>query len=292
MNKPMKKNIVFHSTSWNIFCGFSNNNKNAAPAIAVTQVWMCVMSCSINPMITSNKTSPERIIKPLSVIVCELSSCATFSIFSLAATNCFLKINARIPTLIINIAATIPVNSLMKSIKESPAALPIIMFGGSPINVAVPPMFDAKISVIKNGIGLISNSFAITNVTGMIKMTVVTLSRNAETIAVNIANDIKINFGLPFVNFNISFAIQLNIPLLVAIDTIIIIETRRNITLKSTKLIKYPTSKVPLTSLSCPNKPKISVKAAPNKATVTLGIFSVAINTYATINIAADTGIA
>ena len=40
------------------------------------------------------------------------------------------------------------------------------------------------------------------------------------------------------VNFKSSFAIQLNIPLLVAILTIIIIETRRKITLKSTKLIK------------------------------------------------------
>ena len=181
---------------------------------------------------------PERIIKALSVIVCELSSCATFSIFSLAATSCFLKINVNNPTLTIRIAATIPVSSFIKSIKDNPAALPIIMFGGSPIRVAVPPILDANISVIKNGIGLISNSFAITKVTGMIKITVVTLSRKADTIAVKNAREINMCLGDPFVIFSISLAIQLNIPLLVAIDTIIIIETRRNITLKSTKLIK------------------------------------------------------
>ena len=41
--------------------------------------------------------------------------------------------------------------------KENPAAEPIIIFGGSPIKVAVPPIFEAKTSPIKNGIGLISS---------------------------------------------------------------------------------------------------------------------------------------
>ncbi len=33
--------------------------------------------------------------------------------------------------------------------KSSPAAEPMRMFGGSPISVAVPPMFDAKIWLIR-----------------------------------------------------------------------------------------------------------------------------------------------
>ena len=43
----------------------------------------------------------------------------------------------------------------MKSLKFKFAALPIIIFGGSPINVDVPPTLEAIISVIKKGTGLI-----------------------------------------------------------------------------------------------------------------------------------------
>ena len=127
----------------------------------------------------------------------------------------------------------IGVNSLTKSIKVKPPALPIIIFGGSPIRVAVPPIFDEKISVNKNGIGSIFNFLAMANVIGMIKITVVTLSRKALVIAVNRPKAQSTFIGCPLVNFNNSLATQLNIPLLVVIDTIIIIETSKNITLKS-----------------------------------------------------------
>lgn len=69
-------------------------------------------------------------------------------------------------------------------------------------------------------------------------MTVVTLSKNAEVTAVKIPRVKSTSFGCPLVSLKSSFAIQLNIPLLVAILTIIIIDTSKNITLKSTKLIK------------------------------------------------------
>ena len=39
-----------------------------------------------------------------------------------------------------------------KSPKLKPTAEPIIIFGGSPINVAVPPIFDEIICAIKNGL--------------------------------------------------------------------------------------------------------------------------------------------
>ena len=71
---------------------------------------------------------------------------------------------------IMKIIATIGVNSLTKSIKLKPAFVPMIIFGGSPIKVAVPPMLDAKTSVIKNGSGSVSNSFAITKVIGIIRI--------------------------------------------------------------------------------------------------------------------------
>ena len=91
------------------------------------------------------------------------------------------------------------------------------MFGGSPISVAVPPIFEAKTSVIKNGIGSQSNSFAITKVMGMTRTTVVTLSKNAEAIAVKAARANKTIFGCPFVAFRICNAIHLKTPLLLAI---------------------------------------------------------------------------
>ena len=43
------------------------------------------------------------------------------------------------------------VKFLTKSMKLKFAALPIIMFGGSPISVAVPPIFDVNISTTRNG---------------------------------------------------------------------------------------------------------------------------------------------
>ena len=39
-----------------------------------------------------------------------------------------------------------------KSTKVSPTALPIMIFGGSPISVAVPPMLDANICAIRYGV--------------------------------------------------------------------------------------------------------------------------------------------
>ncbi len=56
-----------------------------------------------------------------------------------------------------------------KALKSRPACEPIKMLGGSPINVAVPPMFEANTSANRNGYGGSSSSSAITSVTGTIK---------------------------------------------------------------------------------------------------------------------------
>ena len=71
------------------------------------------------------------------------------------------------------------------------------------------------------------------NVIGMIRITVVTLSKNADAIAVNNAKQNKVVFGCPFVLLSISVATQVNMPLLVPMLTIIIIDTNKKITLKS-----------------------------------------------------------
>ena len=54
------------------------------------------------------------------------------------------------------------------------------MFGGSPIRVAVPPMFEAKTCAIRYGNGETRSVRAIVSVTGVSRTTVVTLSRKAE----------------------------------------------------------------------------------------------------------------
>ena len=93
----------------------------------------------------------------------------------------------------------------------------------------MPPIFEANISVIKKGTGSQSNSFAITNVIGIIRTTMVTLSKKAEAIAVKIAKASNTNLGCPFVDFKSCIASHLKIPLLLAICTIIIMPIRRKI---------------------------------------------------------------
>ena len=149
---------------------------------------MCVISCVTKPVITKSKVITERIINGLSVIVPSVLRFATYCIFSGVALTDFLKRKMRIETTVIKMIATISVNSFKKSRNDNPALVPIMMFGGSPIKVAVPPMFEAKTSMIKNGIGSISNSLVIAKVIGSIRTTVVTLSRTADKIAVKAAS--------------------------------------------------------------------------------------------------------
>ena len=73
-----------------------------------------------------------------------------------------------------------------------------MMLGGSPMSVAVPPMFDAMISVKKYGTGLMSSKRHTVMVIGPIRRTVVTLSKNAERTAVSRTNRTMMVHGLPF----------------------------------------------------------------------------------------------
>ncbi len=78
---------------------------------------------------------------------------------------------------------------VIKLLKDRFAYDPIMIFGGSPISVAVPQRFDAIIIGITSLTGLISKIFDIEITTGTIKNIVVTLSKNAERIAVIIKNE-------------------------------------------------------------------------------------------------------
>ena len=72
----------------------------------------------------------------------------------------------------------------MKPPNDRPVAPAMMIFGGSPISVAVPPMFEAMISMITSGIGSMSSASASRNVIGTTSSTVVRLSRNADSTAV------------------------------------------------------------------------------------------------------------
>jgi len=72
----------------------------------------------------------------------------------------------------------------IKSIKDKWAVLPIIILGGSPIRVAVPPILAANISDNIKGTGDISKFSQIAKVIGIINITVVTLSRTEEKMPV------------------------------------------------------------------------------------------------------------
>ena len=71
-----------------------------------------------------------------------------------------------------------------KSLKDSPARLAMMMLGGSPIRVAVPPMLEASASAMRNGTGGRPSRSQTSRVTGAISSTVVTLSSSAEATAV------------------------------------------------------------------------------------------------------------
>ena len=86
---------------------------------------------------------------------------------------------------------------VMKAPNESPVCPAMRMFGGSPISVAVPPMFEAMISTMISGTGSMSSASASRNVIGTTSRIVVTLSRNADSTAVVSASDTTTASGLP-----------------------------------------------------------------------------------------------
>ena len=85
----------------------------------------------------------------------------------------------------------------MNATNESPVRPAMRMFGGSPISVAVPPMFEATISMTISGIGSMSSASASRNVIGTTSRIVVRLSRNADSTAVVIASASTTASGRP-----------------------------------------------------------------------------------------------
>ncbi len=100
----------------------------------------------------------------------------------------FLYMKYIIPIKGIKVISTIGVRVSAKSLKVRPAYEPIIMLGGSPMRVAVPPMFEASTIGIRKFRGDVLRTRAISMITGVNSTILVTLSRNAEVTAVTSIN--------------------------------------------------------------------------------------------------------
>jgi hypothetical protein len=84
-----------------------------------------------------------------------------------------------------------------KSLKEKPARLATMMFGGSPINVDVPPMLLAITSAIRYDAAGTASRSQTRMVTGATSSTVVTLSSSADAPAVTRTRITITGYGRP-----------------------------------------------------------------------------------------------
>jgi hypothetical protein len=156
----------------------------------------------------------------------------------------------------------------MKSMKSRCAFEAIMILGGSPISVAVPPMFDAMAQEIRYGRGSTSRASAIRIVTGTIRSTVVTLSSKALRTAVTVAKIASILKGSPFPHLALFIAMYSNTPVGLMRFMMTIIEIRRNMTFQST-----PYSSTWKASCCC-SIFRTSISPPPKSATTVLWIFS------------------
>ena len=161
------------------------------------------------------------------------------------------------------------------SLKVSPDFEAMMMFGGSPISVAVPPMLEAMTSAIRNGTGGASIWSHTSRVTGAISSTVVTLSSRAEATAVSTTSSAMIRNGRPRARFATQMATYSKTPVCRSTPTMTIIPSSRKMTFQSTPVRSLKNA----TSVS--TTPRTTMTAAPPRAAATRWIRSVAIRTYA-----------
>ena len=82
-------------------------------------------------------------------------------------------------------------------LKVRPTREPMMMFGGSPIRVAVPPMFEITAWLMTKSLGSRPSPTVSSTTMGMMIRTVVTLSRKADNTAVTTEKRIRIFRGFP-----------------------------------------------------------------------------------------------
>ena len=142
--------------------------------------------------------------------------------------------NGRIATKTIISTTTIGPMWIRKSLNVNPDRLAMMMFGGSPIKVAAPPMFEANTSAIRNGTGSIRSRSHTSRVTGAMRSTVVTLSSSAEATAVISTSSTITRRGEALARFAAQIAVNSNTPVRRSTETMIIMPSSRKMTSQST----------------------------------------------------------
>ena len=117
---------------------------------------------------------------------------------------------------------------IKNSLNDNFPSLPMISWVGSPIKVAIPPISEDKTSVITKGKGSNFNCLANNIDTGAISNIVVTLSKNAEHVAVTIESSINNFKGSPLTILTTFIANHWNTPVSDINETIIIIPINRS----------------------------------------------------------------
>lgn len=148
-----------------------------------------------------------------------------------------------------------------------------MMFGGSPIRVAAPPMLHAITSAIRYGTTGTPSLVQTAIVTGAISRTVVTLSSHADRNAVAKIRSTISRYGRPCDRLAAQIATNSNSPVRLRTETISIMPSSRKMTFQS----------IPATSEknACSGRvaPISSMTTAPPRAAVTRWTLSVAIST-------------
>ena len=147
----------------------------------------------------------------------------------------------------------------------------MMMFGGSPTRVAVPPMLEASASAIRNGATGTPSRSQTRNVTGATSSTVVTLSSTADATAVTRTRMTMTRNGRPAARLTAQIARYSNTPVRCSTATMSIMPSSRKMTFQS-----MPASSEK-NACSASVAPISSISAAPPSAAATRWTFSVAI---------------
>ena len=139
--------------------------------------------------------------------------------------NCRAAHDVHRPVTTISDTIEIGARLTRKALNERPVAPAIMMLGGSPTSVAVPPMLDAMICMISSGTGGMPNFDATMIVIGAISRIDVRLSRNADSTAVIVTISITTASGRPSETRIATIASCSKMPVRSVIVTMIIIPT-------------------------------------------------------------------
>ena len=120
-----------------------------------------------------------------------------------------------------------------------------MMFGGSPMSVAVPPIFEAKICENRYGLTSTFSCAVMLNVMGTVSSTVVTLSSSAEQTIVSAESATSSSMGRALTFFAAQMARKLNRPVSLVIFTMTIMPMSRPSVLKSMWVMAVCWSRMP-----------------------------------------------